>query len=190
MSEALAAQLAAYAQYEPDQADEAAGFLRFLHSHADVFHRHHPPGHFTGSAWLVDATGRLALLTHHRKLQRWLQPGGHADGEMDVAAVASREAEEESGIVGLVLLPQLFDIDRHRIPARGTEPEHWHYDLRFVLCAPPGASFEVGPESIDLAWVAIERIASEPEFDPSLARMARRWLLRAQVVETKGRGTL
>lgn len=178
MSEALAAQLAAYAQRKPDQALEVAEFLRFLHSHADVFHRHHPPGHFTGSAWLVDAMGRQALLTHHRKLQRWLQPGGHADGEADIAAVAAREAEEESGIAGLALDPQLFDIDRHRIPARGAEPEHWHYDLRFVLRAPPGASFFVGPESIDLAWVAIERIAGEPDFDPSLARMARSWLMR------------
>lgn len=178
MSEALGAQLVAYALREPDQAAEAAEFLDFLQSHGDVFHRHHPPGHFTGSAWLVDATGQQALLTHHRKLQRWLQPGGHADGEADIAAVAAREAEEESGIAGLSLVPQLFDIDRHRIPARAVEPEHWHYDLRFVLRAPPGASFLVGPESIDLAWVAIERIASEPEFDPSLARMARRWLVR------------
>jgi 8-oxo-dGTP pyrophosphatase MutT (NUDIX family) len=185
MREALAAQLMAYALREPDQAYEAAEFLRFLQSDEAVFRRSHPPGHFTGSAWLVDATGREALLTHHRKLQRWLQPGGHADGDADIATVAAREAEEESGIAGLSLDPQLFDIDRHRIPARGEEPEHWHYDLRFVLRAPPGASFEVGPESINLAWVAIERIASEPEFDPSLARMARRWLMCGRGSGTK-----
>jgi len=178
MPEALAAQLADYAAREPEQRDEAEEFLRFLRSHPDVFHRHHPPGHFTGSAWLVDAAGTHALLTHHRKLQRWLQPGGHADGEADIAAVAAREGEEESGIKGLRLETGLFDIDRHRIPARGAEPEHWHYDLRFVLRAPVGATFAVGPESIDLAWVPIERIASEPDFDPSLARMAQRWLSR------------
>ncbi len=178
MSEALAAQLKAYALREPDHADETAEFLRFLRSHTEVFHRHHPPGHFTGSAWLVDASGKQALLTHHRKLQRWLQPGGHADGDADIAAVAAREAEEESGIAGLALDPQLFDIDRHRIPARGAEPEHWHYDLRFVLRAPPDSTFLVGPESIDLAWVPIESIANEPDFDSSLARMARRWLMR------------
>lgn len=176
--ESLARALNDYARRHPEQADEAAEFLRFLHSAPEVFHRQHPPGHFTGSAWLVDAAGVNALLTHHRKLDRWLQPGGHADGEADVAAVAAREAEEESGIAGLDLLPGLFDIDRHRIPARGAEPEHWHYDLRFVLRAPPGATFVVGPESHDLAWVPVRRIADEAGFDPSLARMAQRWLAR------------
>lgn len=178
MPERLARQLEAYARRWPAQAGEAEDFLAFLRSHADVFHRHHPPGHFTGSAWLLDAAGTHALLTHHRKLQRWLQPGGHADGETDLALVALREGEEESGITGLQLEPEPFDIDRHRIPARGNEPEHWHYDLRFVLRAPPGADFVVGPESLDLAWVAVTTIASGDGFDPSLARMARRWLAR------------
>jgi hypothetical protein len=110
-------------------------FREFGLQHADCFERSCVPGHFTGSAWLVDRTGQRVLLTHHRKLDRWLQLGGHADGDGDLAGVALREAEEESGLTDLVVEPEIFDLDRHVIPARGNEPEHWHYDVRFVVCA-------------------------------------------------------
>jgi 8-oxo-dGTP pyrophosphatase MutT (NUDIX family) len=91
-------------------------------------------GHFTASCWLVSADGQRLLLTHHRKLQRWLQLGGHADGDRDLAQVALKEAEEESGLSGLVLEdPAIFDLDKHWIPERKDVPGHWHYDVRFVI---------------------------------------------------------
>lgn len=159
-------------------ADRAAAdeFISFLHSHPDVFHRHHPPGHFTGSAWLVSADGQRVLLTHHRKLRRWLQPGGHADGDPDLARVALREAQEESGLSGLRVAPEIFDLDRHLIPARGHEPAHWHYDVRFVVHAGPDEEFSVSEESIALAWRPIHELAQAPGDTPSLQRMAQRWL--------------
>lgn len=135
-------------------------------------------GHFTGSAWLVAADGLRVLLTHHRKLDRWLQLGGHADGDSDLARVALREAEEESGLSGLVVEPQPFDLDRHAIPARGHEPEHWHYDVRFVMRATGSEDFVVGEESLDLAWRDIAAIALDAQADESLRRMARKWLAR------------
>lgn len=104
-------------------------FVDFLRE-PQAFLRSNLAGHFTGSAWLVSGDGQRALLMHHRKLNRWLQPGGHADGDTDLARVALREAEEESGLSELVVEPDIFDLDRHRIPARGEEPEHWHYDAR------------------------------------------------------------
>lgn len=153
-------------------------FLRFLASAPQVFERSHPPGHFTGSAWLVSADGERVLLTHHRKLGRWLQLGGHADGDRDLARVALREAEEESGLSGLTVEPQIFDLDRHRIPARAGEPAHWHYDVRYVVRATGGEAFVVSDESLELAWRPIRAMARDRQADASLQRMARRWLER------------
>lgn len=137
-------------------------------------------GHFTGSSWLVSADGERALLTHHKKLDRWLQLGGHADGDMDLAAVALKEAEEESGLVDLVVDPRLFDIDLHFIPEHKGVPGHWHYDARFVVTATGSERFSISDESNDLAWRRIDELAEDPHMDASLRRMARRWLRRAR----------
>ncbi|MBL8800645.1 MAG: NUDIX hydrolase [Planctomycetes bacterium] len=110
-------------------------------------------GHLTASALIVDSTLTCALLTHHRKLDRWLQMGGHCDGDANLAGVALRECIEESGIADLAVLPTPFDLDIHPIPARPGEPEHLHYDTRFVVVAPAGAQFVVSDESHALAWV-------------------------------------
>ncbi|HET6806315.1 MAG TPA: NUDIX hydrolase [Frateuria sp.] len=153
-------------------------FLRFLASAREVFERTHAPGHFTGSAWLVSADGERVLLTHHRKLGRWLQLGGHADGDPDLARVALREAGEESGLQDLLVEPEIFDLDRHLIPARGEEPAHWHYDVRYVVRATGSEAFAVGEESLDLAWQSIRGMADDLQADASMRRMAQRWLAR------------
>jgi 8-oxo-dGTP pyrophosphatase MutT (NUDIX family) len=173
--------LAAFDRYAATHADEAATvalFHAFAQAHADAAERTLANGHLTGSAWLVDATGSRVLLTHHRKLDRWLQLGGHADGDADLARVALREAEEESGLHDLIVEPDIFDLDRHRIPARGDEPEHWHYDVRHVVRASGSEDFVVGEESHALAWRDIAAIANDESADESLRRMARKWLAR------------
>ncbi len=164
----------------PDAAQTAlkAAFGAFVAAHPDCCERSLAQGHLTGSAWLVSADGRRALLMHHRKLDRWLQPGGHADGDADLAAVALREAEEETGLAGLALEDGIFDLDRHEIPARGAEPAHWHYDLRFVVRAAGGEEFRQNAESLALAWFDVAELVERPDLDDSLRRMARRWLAR------------
>jgi 8-oxo-dGTP pyrophosphatase MutT (NUDIX family) len=150
----------------------------FLTEASLPFHREYAEGHFTGSAWLVDANGKRVLLTHHRKLNRWLQLGGHADGDSDLAAVALREAEEESGITGLTVERDIFDVDRHWIPERHNEPGHWHYDVRYVVRAGVSDAFAVSDESLELAWVSIDALARADDTDESLRRMAKKWLER------------
>jgi 8-oxo-dGTP pyrophosphatase MutT (NUDIX family) len=156
----------------------ALACLGFLEQAGNHFDRGNAHGHFTGSAWLVDAGGERVLLTHHRKLQRWLQLGGHADGDNDLAAVALREAGEESGLQGLTVAPEIFDVDRHWIPERKQEPGHWHYDVRYVVRAGKSEDFVVSEESLELAWISIAELAYAQDTDESLRRMARKWLVR------------
>ena len=167
-----------YARRWPAEAAVAREFAALAGAREDAYRRERLAGHFTGSAWLVSGDGERTLLTHHRQLDRWLQPGGHADGDRDLARVALREAEEESGLRGLRVEPAIFDLDRHWIPARSGLPGHWHHDVRFVVVAGDDGRYVVGDESHDLAWRDVAAIAVDPAFDASMQRMARKWLAR------------
>ena len=151
-----------------------ADTIRFVEQHVDCLLRACAPGHLTGSAWIVSPDRTRVLLTHHLKLDKWLQLGGHADGDGDLLAVALREAREESGLSRLhAVSPAIFDLDRHSIPARKTDPEHYHYDLRFLLESDPAEPLAVSPESKDLAWVELERV-STLNAEESIGRMVRK----------------
>ena len=139
------------------EAEDLGRILDFVSRHSDPFDRRIVEGHLTGSAFVVSPAGDRVLLLRHRKLERWLQPGGHGDpGEAAGEAVALREAVEETGIAGLALhrsAPRPLDVDVHQIPARGDEPAHLHLDLRYLVVAPDGATLRLIPEeSDDLRW--------------------------------------
>lgn len=148
--------------------------IAFVTAQVDCLRRACAPGHLTGSAWIVSPDRTRVLLTHHRKLDKWLQLGGHADGDPDLLAVALREGREESGLASLrALATELFDLDRHWIPPRHADPGHYHYDLRFLLEADPREPLTLSHESKDLAWVELARVtALNPE--ESMARMVRK----------------
>jgi 8-oxo-dGTP pyrophosphatase MutT (NUDIX family) len=163
-----------YAQRHPGDAALASEYRDFLRLPAPVFERVHGDGHFTGSAFVVSADGERTLLMHHRK------PGGHADGDADLARVALREAAEETGVPGLRLESgEIFDLDRHPIPARRDEREHVHWDVRYVVRAGDDETFVLNEESHALAWRAIRDVAADASVDASVRRMAQRWRERA-----------
>jgi 8-oxo-dGTP pyrophosphatase MutT (NUDIX family) len=146
-----------------------------LDSCPNCFGRDAFPAHFTGSAFVTSFDGERALLHHHRKLNRWLQLGGHCDGEEDVPLVAQREASEESGIDGLVMASSRpFDLDIHRIPAFGGEPPHMHYDVRYVLIAPEGAKIRLSFESNELRWFTADEMKT-CNLDRGLRRLVEKW---------------
>jgi len=168
--------LEAYGAESRAQDAEIELFREFVRAHEDCCERSLAIGHLTGSAWLVSRDGARVLLTHHRKLGLWLQLGGHADGDSDLARVALREAEEESGLSDLAIEGGIFDLDRHWIPERKGEPGHWHYDVRFVVRALGSEDFAVSEESHALAWRPIVEVARDESADASVRRMAQKWL--------------
>jgi 8-oxo-dGTP pyrophosphatase MutT (NUDIX family) len=184
-----------YATIHPDEGEIVSQIRALAQARSDCFSRDCHPGHITASAWIVPDDHAHFLLTHHRKLGRWLQLGGHADGDADPLAVALREAREESGMHAFEVLqpggrcwaarsvsagavPIPLDIDVHRIPAHGDEPEHQHHDIRFLLVAAPNQRLQISEESKDLAWFARERL-DEVAGDESVNRLGRKaaaWL--------------
>lgn len=145
---------------------------RLLAERPDPMHRGERPGHLTGSAFVVDATGRRALVLLHTKLGIWVQPGGHADGDANLVAVALREAQEETGIEGLRIHPVAVDLDVHRVdPPK--EDAHDHYDVRFLVLAPANAVVAANHESQDHRWVTAGEL-SALGVDAGLERLARR----------------
>ena len=172
----LKARLAEYRGRWPEESETVARFETFIDSDPDCFDCDCRVGHVTGSAWIVNRTGDRVLLTHHRKLGRWLQPGGHSDGDPDTLKVALREARKESGLKVRALDEDIFDLDVHLIPARGGKPAHYHYDVRFLVQAMEDRS-RVSEESRALAWVPADRVGVFTS-DESVLRMARKWQAR------------
>ncbi len=151
-----------------------ARLAAFVWAHENCFDRSLLVGHVTGSAWIVDLDRTHVLLTHHRKLDKWLQLGGHADGDSDVLRVALREAREESGLTSVrPVRESIFDVDIHLIPARKTEPEHFHYDVRYALEADRGEALRMSDESHDLRWVRVDEVAVLTQ-EESVLRMVRK----------------
>jgi 8-oxo-dGTP pyrophosphatase MutT (NUDIX family) len=152
------------ANYQPETPNEKADLeklLALVTNEVNCFHRdNYQPGHITGSAWIVSHQRDHVLLTHHLKLNQWLQLGGHSDGHPNTFEVALREAQEESGLSSIKpLSEEIFDISIHTIPARANQPEHEHFDLRFLFEADRNEPFQRQvEESLDLRWIPIEQV--------------------------------
>lgn len=171
--------LARYRAWFPAESAMVDRITDLVRGRPDCLLRTCQPGHITASAFILDASGARFLLTHHRKLGRWLQLGGHVDGEGHVLQAALREAREESGMSAFEVLPVRgipglpLDVDVHTIPARGSEPAHEHHDIRFLLRASAGQDLVRSDESHALAWFPLadhERILTEA----SVLRLARK----------------
>ncbi len=155
--------------------DEEAAFLPdFLELIEDPlsFKREREEGHFTASAWIVNKRRTHSLLTLHNKLNRWLQLGGHADGNENLLEVALNEAREESSLTSLRLVDRaIFDIDKHIIPANAKDQRHFHYDVRFLIEAEIDEPLTISSESKDLAWISFDSIPDIVGYNPSIVRM-------------------
>ena len=156
-------------RYPSTTATEA--FIRFVNTHSDCFERSLQIGHVTGSAWIVDPAQQKALLVHHKKLDLWLQPGGHCDGNPDVAQVAQKEVEEETGLSAChIFSASIFDLDIHAIPPHKGVAEHLHFDVRFLIHADSGKPITASEESHAIQWFDLDKIGQMTR-DASVIRM-------------------
>ena len=159
--------------------------LALLQERPQPFDRGERPGHFTGSALVVDSTATCTLVMLHSKLGIWVQPGGHADGDTNLAGVALREAGEETGITGLRVWPLAVDLDIHRVNPPG-EDAHDHHDVRFLVVAPRDARVEANHESRELRWVEPSQL-SALGVDEGLKRLVSRGFVLANSQKVKRR---
>jgi len=172
--ENLIQQLQAHKAFDEHEHAMCVALIRFVQTYENCAARELLIGHLTGSAWIVDEDLTHTLLTHHRKLNLWVQLGGHVEDDADMLSASWREAREESGLQNLrLLVPQIFDVDIHRIPARKNEPEHFHYDIRFAFQADRHAPLTVSSESRELMWVALDNIKALTT-EESILRMVRK----------------
>jgi ADP-ribose pyrophosphatase YjhB (NUDIX family) len=164
-------------QFTANESQMVQAAISFLDLHHDALWRTCLQGHVTGSAWIVSPDRSKVLLTHHHKLNRWFQLGGHADGDPEPISVSLKEGSEESGLKSLKPVSrELFDFDQHEIPARGDEPAHWHFDFRYMLEADPDEPLQISSESKDLAWVSLDQVAVLNPSE-SMLRMVRKTAL-------------
>jgi 8-oxo-dGTP pyrophosphatase MutT (NUDIX family) len=155
----------------PEETQFKQQMIEFVEQNSDCFERSLLIGHITGSAWIVDKSRQFTLLTHHRKLDKWFQTGGHCDGDSDVLSVAMKEAKEETGLTDIQAISHdIFDIDIHEIPERKGVPTHLHYDVRFLLEADMNEPLIISSESSDLAWVELSKV-SQLNDSQSIMRM-------------------
>ena len=170
----LDAQLAAHACADEKERRDVAFIREFLRAHpGDAHLKTQLLGHLTGSGFVLDATRTKLLLLHHGRLDRWLQPGGHGEGETDPRQIALREIEEETGLRDLVPLGEgIFDVDVHGIPERPLEPAHLHLDLRYAFVAAASAAPRLSHESRALQWFALDALPGDA--DASLRRAIRK----------------
>ncbi len=160
--------------YRTPYEEEAHFLLDFSELTQDplAYKRERLEGHFTASAWIVNEKRTHTLLTLHRKLGRWLQLGGHADGNENLIEVAMKEAEEESGLKSLRLVDEnIFDLDKHIIPQRPHVPEHFHFDVRYLFEADINEPLIMSDESISLAWITFDSVVDMIGYNPSILRM-------------------
>ena len=151
--------------------------INFIEKNQNCFERSLLEGHITGSCWIENCDGTKFLLTRHKKLNLWLQLGGHADGDADILAVAQKEALEESGLKDIIFLSEnIFDLGIHYLPQYKNVPPHYHYDVRFLMkTLSPDEEICMSDESTDLNWFDQLPTSNPKEVQEDLSRMFNKW---------------
>ena len=166
-------------KYNPKDKEEIGykeRMIQFVKKYPNCFKRELEIGHITASAWLLNKEQTHVLLTHHAKLDIWIQVGGHCDGNSNVIEVAIKEAQEESGVQQIApLSTEIFDIDIHLIPKYKHIKAHYHYDIRFLLTVNSNESIVVSEESKNLQWFTKDKQIL-PTQDRSVIRMFDKWV--------------
>lgn len=146
-------------------------FYNFITSAEKPFSRDEKLGHITGSCWIIDKTCSKTLLTNHKKLNIWIHPGGHSEGETDPLDIAKREGVEETGLEIEPISSFPFYLDIHTIPRYKNTPAHYHYDFTYLFTPVSSMNYTVSTESHDLKWIDLHKIKNG-DFENNIIYMA------------------
>ena len=176
----MMAMLEAHQPADEKEAHDIELIQQMIQAHPNIMNMNCEVGHLTASSVIVDDNSHKTLLHFHKRLNRWLQVGGHGDYETDFSIVALREAQEETGLPDLSFLSNNspivpIDYDVHTIPQNGDFPEHLHLDFRYVLTTsqPDQLSPEDG-ESAQFKWLTFDEALSLGDIDYSLKRLLKK----------------
>jgi 8-oxo-dGTP pyrophosphatase MutT (NUDIX family) len=159
-----------YVAFNSHEEEMKNRFLTFIRDYEDCFKRELLIGHITASCWVMNQNKDEVLLIHHVKLDKWLQPGGHADGDENVYRVAKKELEEETGLIPIIENETIFDLDIHTIPERKGIPTHEHFDIRFLFVVNNSAELVQNHETKGMKWLKLNEI-SNYNAEESILRM-------------------
>jgi 8-oxo-dGTP pyrophosphatase MutT (NUDIX family) len=159
----LLAELQNYRAADQTEEQHRQDMIALVTEHEAWWHRDTLPGHITASAFVVTPDFQQLLLHFHRKLNRWLQFGGHDEGEKHPAKAVLRELVEESGLQHFDFFgaPTVFDLDIHAIPESKKQAQHLHFDVRYLFIA--NSQQELNPadgESNLLRWMDLQEASS------------------------------
>lgn len=167
--------------YKPNNLKEVkykSKMIDFYKNYNNCFSREQEYGHFTASSFLLNSSKTKFLLMLHRKINIWVQPGGHCDGDPIVLRTALKEAQEESGINEIKILNEnIFDIDIHKFPKTREVDEHYHFDIRFLLKTDGNDDFKINEESLDMKWFSFKQVLDNKlDYQDSIVRMVEKYM--------------
>lgn len=185
LKETIIGELDVYKNVYALESDNVDTLINFIENNSIYLGSSNPDGHVTSSAWIINKQRTRVLLTEHKKLNKWLQLGGHTEENESVYESSYREGIEESGLSMLTQVNRsIYDIDIHTIPKRNEKKEHIHYDIRYLFEANDTDEIIVSDESHDVRWIDvrdIERYTNEE----SVLRMVRKMKFTYKELEVK-----
>lgn len=165
---ALIDDIRAYEPFNEQEAVDRLAILRALANDPHVFDRS-APAHMACSIWTVDPAKQRTLMVYHNLYDSWSWIGGHADGERDLARVALRELEEETGVAGARLVPsgpggifslEVLTVDGHEKRGRYVG-SHLHLNVTYLAVASPEEPLRVKPdENSGVRWVDLDDVCT------------------------------
>jgi 8-oxo-dGTP pyrophosphatase MutT (NUDIX family) len=164
MHDSILQMLGDYQTCYPDESSTVERFKDLVTTQVGCLDRNCLPGHLTASAFVLSRNSAKTALVFHRKLNLWINPGGHADGDPHLEKVALKEVEEETGLTALVAiyrrnLPIPLDLDIHHIPEHGGMPQHLHFDVRFLFRCNGSELLRCSEESLCVRWFSSNELA-------------------------------
>ena len=159
-----------YMPFNEQEEKDKEEFLKFIDTFEDVLTRKNIFGHFSASAFVVNKEKTKMVVVYHNIFGGWIYPGGHADGEEDLLAVAVREVEEETGLKTRVIDRNIFAIQS--LPVEGHIKHgkyvsaHIHFDVVYLLEADDALPLVYREdESKGVKWINFEEATNEAMCD-------------------------